>query len=172
MDVVGPVATDALGRELSRVESLRVTGLAGQGGMRASERKLRLAPVVEMHGLPAVGAVALPAIRAEAPHVNVVDTVTTVAVRRGALVAAIRVTQSTRDVAVLSLEGKAAAIVVEANLAPGRLPVTAPAVFSESSRVRVVVPVAGDAGPRGLPKLRTRSVAALAGNAHMGAVQR
>ena len=72
----------------------------------------------------------------------------------------------------LPLEGKVGAGVVEAHLAPGRLAVTAPTVFTESSGVRVVVPVAGDAGPRSLPELRTRPVAALAGNARMSAVQR
>jgi len=171
VDVVGAVAADAVGRELYRVEFPRVTGLTSKRGVRPTERELRIAVVLEASRRPAIGAVTLLAVRAEAPDVDVVDPMTAVAVGRGALELAVRVTQSARCVAMLSLEGEPGGIMVEAHLPPGRLLVTAPTVFAELSGVCVVVPVAGDAGPRGLPELRARGVAALAGHALMSAVQ-
>jgi len=103
---------------------------------------------------------------------NVVQLMAARAVPGRALVALARVTERTGDLGVSALEGELGVGVIEARLAPALLAVTAGAVAAELAGVGVVGGVTPRAVRRRVAAVRARLVAALAGDALVGAAQR
>ena len=172
VDVVGAVTGETVRAELLLVEVARVAGRAGQLLVRADERVVRVARVVEAHLRPAGGGVARLALRAEAALVLVVEHVAGRAVARRVLVALARVAQRAGHLRVLALEREAGLRVVEVGLPPGRLLVAVRAVAAQSPLVRVVARVAVDAARARVAELLARRVARLARQARVRPVQR
>src|SRR5689334_9516266 len=162
----------------ARAERGRLVGGAAMAGVAvelavpAVERKLGLAVVVEVPGLPVPGVVAGLAARSEPALVHVVLGMAGHALALRVLVARGGVAALAFDHRMPAEQRKVGARVVEAGLLPGLLDVAAVAFRSELPFVLVVLLVAGDARALQLVAIQVARMAAVAFHLPVLAAQR
>ncbi len=144
MHVIFLMAADALGGQFDLLGRLSVAADAGQLGMRAQQRKIRLLGVIELPLIPAIRRVAGRAFPAQSPFVHVLRCMAADALLRRALEPEARMALRARREHVLTDERIGGQIMIEFDsTTPHRAAVAFTAIAAQAAAVRILGRVTG-----------------------------
>src|SRR6516162_4779744 len=146
--------------------------VAGDAVVHAKERVAGLLQVIELRVLPALGVVAVGALRAPLAAMHIIGRVAGHAFLGRILVAVAEMTGRARDLGVPVAQWESRLVVVVTDVPPGGLIVTGGAVAAELALVGLFLTVAGEAVAGGFAVGLTGDMTTCARHARVGAPER
>jgi hypothetical protein len=172
MLVVRAMAGNAIHREFLFRRPGFVARVARCRAVSTAQDEFRIARVIEANLLPAFVRMAARAVRPEAAEMQIVQTVTALAIHRDLLVPPARVAQIAAHITVSSGQRETGLRMIETRLGPGLFRMAVAALDSERARMRVILLVTIVASALRLPESGLHRVARLACRTRVPAEQR